>query len=133
VAQRRQVFETYREALRGQPHLSWMPEPPGYHSTRWLTCFTLTGKDAATRRELVLRALERHSIEARPVWKPMHLQPLFQGAPYFPHDTGDVAKALFDTGICLPSGSNLTDDQQAKVIEQLQRVLAWSEDRRAAA
>ncbi|HEY0885358.1 MAG TPA: aminotransferase class I/II-fold pyridoxal phosphate-dependent enzyme [Ramlibacter sp.] len=125
VDQRRHVFETYRAALvdaAGQ--MEWMPEPEGSRSTRWLTCFVLRGVDAARRRDLVLRALERHAIEARPVWKPMHLQPLFAGAPYFAHDTGDVSAALFEAGVCLPSGSNLTTAQQDRVIEQLRRALA---------
>ncbi|MEZ0308003.1 MAG: aminotransferase class I/II-fold pyridoxal phosphate-dependent enzyme [Ramlibacter sp.] len=133
VAQRRQVFDTYRTELADQAQVQWMPEPEGYRSTRWLTCFTLPGRDAALRRDLVLRALERHSIEARPVWKPMHLQPLFRGAPYFAHASGDVSGGLFEAGICLPSGSNLTPEQQARVIEQLRRALVLSEDRRAAA
>ncbi|MDP3760315.1 MAG: aminotransferase class I/II-fold pyridoxal phosphate-dependent enzyme [Ramlibacter sp.] len=131
VAQRRQVFDNYRKELADQSLVAWMPEPEGFRSTRWLTCFTLQGKDAGARRDLVLRSLERHSIEARPVWKPMHQQPLFRGAPYFPHSTGDVSASLFEAGICLPSGSNLTPEQQARVIEQLRRALA--EDRRAAA
>jgi len=133
VSQRRQVFEIYREALSDQPQVSWMPEPPGYRSTRWLTCFTLLGSDAGQRRDLVLRSLERHSIEARPVWKPMHQQPLFHGAPYFAHDSGDVSAGLFEAGICLPSGSNLTAAQQGRVIEQLRRALALAEDARASA
>jgi len=131
VAQRRQVFDTYLAELADQTQLSWMPEPEGYRSTRWLTCFTLRGRDAGARRDLVLRSLERHSIEARPVWKPMHQQPLFHGAPYFPHSADDVSASLFEAGICLPSGSNLTTQQQGRVIEQLRRALA--EDRRAAA
>jgi dTDP-4-amino-4,6-dideoxygalactose transaminase len=73
-----------------------------------------------------LRSLERHAIEGRPVWKPMHLQPLFAGAPYFAHDGGDVSAALFEHGVCLPSGSNLTDAQQERVIDQLRRALATS-------
>jgi len=133
VAQRRQVFETYRQALADQAQLNWMPQPEGYRSTRWLTCFTLRGRDAGVRRDLVLRSLERHSIEARPVWKPMHQQPLFDGAPYFAHDGGDVSAGLFEAGICLPSGSNLTEQQQARVIEQLRRALTLAEERRAAA
>ncbi len=130
VAQRRQVFGNYRDALAGQP-LDWMPEPAGYRSTRWLTCFTLRGPDAGRRRDLVLRALERHSIEARPVWKPMHQQPLFRGAPFFAHGDEDVSTGLFEAGICLPSGSNLTGEQQERVIEQLRRALALAEGRRA--
>jgi dTDP-4-amino-4,6-dideoxygalactose transaminase len=133
VAQRRKVYELYREALADQAQLNWMPEPEGFHSTRWLTCFTLSGSDAAARRDRVLRYLERHSIEARPVWKPMHQQPLFRGAPYFAHPAGDVSAGLFEAGICLPSGSNLTADQQARVIEELRRALALAEETRAAA
>jgi dTDP-4-amino-4,6-dideoxygalactose transaminase len=133
VEQRRQVFDTYRSALADVPGLAWMPEPEGYRSTRWLTCFTLAGKDAPRRRDQVLRALERHSIEARPVWKPMHQQPLFAGAPYFSHGGDDVSARLFEAGVCLPSGSNLTQEQQARVIEQLRRALALAEEGRAAA
>lgn len=145
VAQRRQVFDNYRIALAGQSQISWMPEPAGYRSTRWLTCFTLLGVDAGVRRDRVLRSLERHSIEARPVWKPMHQQPLFRGAPYFAHGggvasgmtsgdlSGDVSAHLFEAGICLPSGSNLTQDQQGRVIDELRRALALAEDRRALA
>jgi dTDP-4-amino-4,6-dideoxygalactose transaminase len=108
-----------------------MPEPEGYRSTRWLTCFTLDGPDAPRRRDLVLRALERHSIEARPVWKPMHQQPLFKSAPYFQDDVEDVSARLFESGICLPSGSNLTAEQQSRVIEQLRRALTQVESGRA--
>jgi dTDP-4-amino-4,6-dideoxygalactose transaminase len=133
VQQRRKVFERYREALAGGDDLQWMPEPSGYRSTRWLSCFTLSGPDAASRRDLVLRALERHSIEARPVWKPMHQQSLFRGTPYFTNGAVDVSGNLFDAGICLPSGSNLTEPQQDRVIEQLQRALARAKGRRAAA
>ncbi len=134
VAQRRQVFERYRAALADQMQLQWMPEPPGYHSTRWLTCFTLVGPDAFLKRDLIMKYLERHAIEARPVWKPMHLQPLFDGAPYFEHQAAvDVSARLFDSGICLPSGSNLTPEQQDRVIQLLRRALAMAEDRHALA
>jgi dTDP-4-amino-4,6-dideoxygalactose transaminase len=134
VAQRRRVFETYRAALADLPQVRWMPEPDGMHSTRWLTCFTLDGADAAEHCRRVMRSLERHSIEARPVWKPMHLQPLFKGAPYFPHVPGeDVSASLFLSGICLPSGSNLTDAQLGSVIDNLRRALHLAQEHRAAA
>ncbi len=132
VEQRRQVFERYRAALTGlEGLLQWMPEPPGYRSTRWLTCLSLKGPAVRQRRDLVLRTLERHSIEARPVWKPMHRQPLFHGAPFFAHDSGDFSSELFEAGICLPSGSNLTQEQQSRVIDQLRRALALAEVGRA--
>lgn len=128
VERRREVFETYRAALADLEGIAWMPEPAGMRSTRWLTCLTLAGEDAGARRDQVLRSLERHSIEARPVWKPMHLQPLYRGAPYFAHAEGDdVAARLFRTGICLPSGSNLEPAQIARVIDHLRRALARAE------
>lgn len=132
VSQRRRVFERYVEALVDLPQIRWMPEPEGYHSTRWLTCFTLGGPDANRHGQQVMKALERHLIEARPVWKPMHLQPLFRGAPYFSHATQtDVAAGLFQSGICLPSGSNLSQEQQDRVTDHLRHALMMIEDRRA--
>lgn len=134
VEQRRRVHQIYRAALADLPQVQWMPEPDGYHSTRWLSCFTLAGPNAALKCELVMRSLERHSIEARPVWKPMHLQPLYKDAAYFPHEMGsDVAAGLFHAGICLPSGSNLTDAQLQRVVDYLRRALALAEDERALA
>ena len=127
VAQRRQVFARYRAALADLPQLQWMPEPEGFFSTRWLTCFTLDVPDdalAAAQCERIMKSLERHAIEARPVWKPMHLQPLFAGAPYFSHaPQQDVAARLFRAGVCLPSGSNMSEAQQDFVIDHLRRAI----------
>lgn len=123
VAQRRQVFERYRAALSDLSFVHWMPEPEGWCSTRWLSCFTIDAYEP-TIGEAIMRTLERHSIEARPVWKPMHLQPLFAGAPFFAHaPSEDVAQRLFRTGVCLPSGSNMSAEQQDRVIEHLRRAL----------
>jgi dTDP-4-amino-4,6-dideoxygalactose transaminase len=123
--QRRAIFFRYREALRDVESVQWMPEPQGYYSTRWLTCLSLLGDDAPQRRDALLRNLERHSIEARSVWKPMHLQPLFASAPYFEHDVGqDVSRHLFDSGVCLPSGSNMAPEQIERVIDHLRHALA---------
>lgn len=124
VEQRRAVFERYRSELADLTQLNWMPEPPGFCSTRWLSCFTLDLPEAAVQCERIMKSLERHLIEARPVWKPMHLQPLFAGAPYFSHAPGiDVSAKLFATGICLPSGSNLTEEQQTRVVVHLRRAI----------
>ena len=132
VAQRRRVFERYTEAFADLQQIQWMPEPDGYHSTRWLTCFTLAGANAPDRCKQVMKSLERHLIEARPVWKPMHLQPLFSGAPYFSHAQGaDVSAHLFQAGICLPSGSNLSEAEQDRVINHLRHALTMGEERHA--
>ena len=134
VERRRQVYEIYRQALSEVGEVQWMPEPVGMRSTRWLTCMLMQGADAAGCRDHVLRSLERHSIEARPVWKPMHLQPLFRGAEYFPHAEGDdVSARLFEAGLCLPSGSNMADEQLDRVIDHLRRALLRAEALGAAA
>jgi dTDP-4-amino-4,6-dideoxygalactose transaminase len=120
VQRRREVFEAYVVALAGLAGVEWMPEPAHCRSTRWLSCLTLDAGD----RDAVLRALERHSIEARPVWKPMHLQPLYAGSPYFQHaDGNDVSARLFERGICLPSGSSLTEAQHARIADHLRRAI----------
>jgi dTDP-4-amino-4,6-dideoxygalactose transaminase len=132
VAQRRAVFERYRDALVDLPTVRWMPEPEGHHATRWLTCFTLAGARASERCDALMRSMERHQIEARPVWKPMHLQPLFRTVPYFEHAPAhDVSRQLFETGLCLPSGSNLSTEQQDRVIAHLRLVLEKDEVNRA--
>jgi len=134
VHQRRAVFERYQQAFADFPQLQWMPEPAGMRSTRWLSCFTLSGPDAGRQCEFIMTFLERHSVEARPVWKPMHLQPLFSGAPYFSHQAGDdVSARLFAAGICLPSGSNLSQEQQERVMALLRRALTLSETPHATA
>ncbi len=122
VDARRAVFEHYRATLAGRGGLRWMAEPPGHRATRWLSAFVLEHPRPQRARDLLLDFLERHNVEARPVWKPMHLQPLYAGCRYFAHDD-DVSAALFAGGVCLPSGSNLDAAQLARVGALLQRGL----------
>jgi dTDP-4-amino-4,6-dideoxygalactose transaminase len=82
-----------------------MPEAPYGRCTRWLTCLTIDAEDFGATREEVRLALENEDIEARPVWKPMHLQPLYRDCRV---RGGAVAESLFANGLCLPSGSSLT-------------------------
>ncbi len=132
VQARRRVFDRYRAAFADQPLLQWMPEPSGHYATRWLSCCTLGGDSLEARRarrDRLLLALDRHAVEARPVWKPMHLQPLFAGAPYFEHAPGeDCSRALFEAGVCLPSGSNLSDADHDRVLDLLRGFLAREGD-----
>lgn len=124
VERRRQIFDHYRRELHDIGQIHWMPEPAGCVSTRWLTCFTLETDHPRERRDTLLRRLERHCVEARPVWKPMHLQPLYRGSPYFPHAPGsDVSAALFEAGVCLPSGSNMSAAQLDRVIDQMRHAV----------
>lgn len=117
VAARRRIFETYRDGLEATGRIEWMPEAPHGTCTRWLTC-GLVGDEG--ERDRLLGHLDSEGIEARPVWKPMHLQPLFAGRRYEPHAPGrDVSGELFDRGICLPSGSSLSEPDQARVIDSI--------------
>lgn len=116
VAARRAVFDRYRELLADVGEIEWMPEFDGSFSNRWLTTCTLADN---IDPQAVCDDMARLDIEARRVWKPMHRQPVFQGCDYFVSGNSDVAGALFDQGLCLPSGSNMTDDQVERVCEVL--------------
>ncbi len=120
VAARRRVFARYRDALADLPGLSFMPEPSWTVGTRWLTCLQIDDSVSGVSREDVRLALLDKDIEARPVWKPMHMQPVFKGTRAI---GGDVAEQLFERGLCIPSGSNLTDLEQDEVIDTISRVL----------
>jgi pyridoxal phosphate-dependent aminotransferase EpsN len=116
VEQRRRTFAYYSRALADEPGISFMPEAPYGRSSRWLTVIQIDPKEFGATREDVRQYLERANIEARPVWKPMHLQPLFQGVPVV---GGSVSDRLFDRGLCLPSGSALTEKELERVIATL--------------
>lgn len=113
VEARRHNCAYYQTALRDMPGLAFMPEASYGRSNRWLTCITIDPELAGTDREQVRLALKRENIEARPVWKPMHLQPLFADASCY---GGAVSERLFRDGLCLPSGSNLTEADLARVV-----------------
>lgn len=122
VAARRAIFETYRQALSDIDALEWMPEPEWSFSSRWLTAATVR-EDAPMSADDLIRQLASEMIEARPVWKPMHLQPVFAGCEFISGSDEPVSDRLFRTGICLPSGSNMTAKQIDWVITTLRRTL----------
>lgn len=127
VVARRKVFETYRRELADVEVLEWMPEPEWSFSNRWLTAATLRSDSPLTAPELI-RRLADEMIEARPVWKPMHLQPVFAACDYFTVGDPPVADMLFNNGICFPSGSNMTDKQLDRVISTLRRLFGKGGD-----
>jgi dTDP-4-amino-4,6-dideoxygalactose transaminase len=116
VAARRHNFEYYRQAFQGEPGISFMPEAPWGRSTRWLTVMLVDGEAFGADREDVRLALESRDIEARPVWKPMHLQPLFRSARRV---GGKTAERFFQQGICLPSGSQMTEADLQRVVDAI--------------
>jgi dTDP-4-amino-4,6-dideoxygalactose transaminase len=125
VAQRRANHERYRQFFLNIPGVSMLSEPDGFFSNRWLSCILVNpAQTGGITREDVRLVLERENIESRPLWKPLHLQPVFEQFPYY---GGSVAESLFERGLCLPSGSNLSDQEFERVLEVLQHALVPSE------
>ncbi|MCD4728427.1 MAG: aminotransferase class I/II-fold pyridoxal phosphate-dependent enzyme [Pirellulales bacterium] len=112
VAARRANFQLYHDSLADLPGIAFMPEHPHGRSTRWLTCVTIDPQRFGATREDVRLALEAANIESRPTWKPMHLQPAFSACRV---RGGAVAEHIFQHGLCLPSGSNLTGEDLSRV------------------
>lgn len=124
VSARRAIFKRYYQELAHVPGIKFMPELPGTRSNRWLTVLTLDENEASVSIEVLLRALAEQNIEARPVWKPLHMQPLFEGVKFYPHsDNENISEQLFKMGLCLPSGSSLSEDEQMRVIECIKESL----------
>ncbi len=115
VAARRRHFNFYRDQLAVYPEISFLEEPTGSFSNRWLTCITT---DSYRKREAIRLTLLEDDIESRPLWKPMHMQPLFKDCLHF---TDGTSEALFEKGLCLPSGSNLSQDDLDRIIYQLSK------------
>jgi len=113
VEARRRIFAHYVAALQDLPGVAFMPEAAFGRCNRWLTCLAIDPTKAGADREQVRQALEAENIEARPVWKPLHLQPVFAG---YEAVGGAVSARLFDQGLCLPSGSAMTEDDLQRVI-----------------
>jgi dTDP-4-amino-4,6-dideoxygalactose transaminase len=121
VAARRRNFEAYRATLSDLPGLTLQPEAEWGRHTRWLTCILIDPEEFGSDREALRVALEAENIESRPLWKPMHLQPVFEG-----YETigGGVCAGLFERGLCLPSGSSLTAADRQRVIDVVRSVHA---------
>ena len=116
VNARRANFDYYVEHLSDLPGIDFAPEASWGRHTRWLTCVTIDPEAFGTDRETLRKQLETRNIECRPVWKPMHMQPLFAECEMY---GGEVAEELFTDGLCLPSGSNMDDAQRVRVVEAI--------------
>jgi dTDP-4-amino-4,6-dideoxygalactose transaminase len=136
VEKKRWIFDYYRKTLKGVPGIEFMPAPEWSRSSRWLTVVLITPEEFGTDRETVRLALESENIESRPVWKPMHLQPVFRikdqslklkaqiksKATYKAKVMGgDVAEDLFNRGLCLPSGTQLTEEDLDRIIRIIRK------------
>jgi dTDP-4-amino-4,6-dideoxygalactose transaminase len=122
VAARRANHDFYQELLSGIEGIRFLAEPDGFYSNRWLSCILIDPeKTSGISCEQVRLALEKENIESRPLWKPMHMQPLFKNHKFY--GTG-LSEKLFEQGICLPSGSNLTPQQKERISSQLKVVFS---------
>jgi dTDP-4-amino-4,6-dideoxygalactose transaminase len=118
VQKRRKVFEQYKNLLGNIPGISFQTEPEEFFSNRWLTAIlTDTEKTPGNiSNEDIRIALEKDNVESRPLWKPMHIQPVFKNAPFYGDKTSDK---FFRQGLCLPSGSNLTEEEFERISTKL--------------
>jgi dTDP-4-amino-4,6-dideoxygalactose transaminase len=121
IEQRRANFSFYKKKLTNIPGISFVNEPEGFFSNRWLTTVLIDPEktDGITREDIRI-ALEKENIESRPLWKPMHLQPVFKDFPYYGNG---IAEKLFEEGLCLPSGSNLSDEDLERVVERIRGLI----------
>lgn len=128
VEMKRYIFRRYFHALADIPGLYFMPELENTRSNRWLTTLTIDENKTGLSAEQLFQTLHSKGIEARRVWKPLHLQPIFKGTRYYPHEESNhIAEKLFDTGICLPSGTNLSLTEQQKVIDTVKDKLNYQQ------
>ncbi len=124
VNRRREIFDTYKSELGSIPGVGFMPEAGFGKSNRWLTVMTLDPEIIKRNPFELVDYLEEQNIESRPVWKPMHLQPLFQGKTYYTHEENrSISDILFETGICLPSGTAMTERHLKRVIDAIREFL----------
>lgn len=120
IQQRRNNYEFYKKELGEIKGIEFVTEPEGFYSNRWLSTILVHSEIASFSREDIRLALAGENIEARPLWKPMHLQPIFQKYDYY---GSTIAEDLFTKGLCLPSGSNLTPKQLNRVVDTIKKSL----------
>lgn len=124
VKMRREIFKHYTEALKHLDGITFMPELEGTRSNRWLTALLIDERKLNINPVNIVQELEKENIEARPLWKPLHIQPVFKGTKYYSHGKKEsISEFLYHSGICLPSGSNMTMEEQNEVIKYLKENL----------
>ena len=121
VAARRANHDFYQALLANVEGVQFLKEPEGYFSNRWLSSIIIDPLVTGVSREDLRLALEKENIESRPLWKPMHMQPLFENCDYY---GTDFSEKLFQDGLCLPSGSNLTPQEKERILNQLKVVFS---------
>jgi pyridoxal phosphate-dependent aminotransferase EpsN len=117
ISKRKSIFERYKNSLSHLDCLKFPNEVSSGKSNHWLTTLYINDKKTKINRDKIISTLEKENIESRPIWKPMHIQPLYSRAEYIMNGTKDISAKLFKNGLCLPSGSNLLEKDQNKIID----------------
>jgi len=120
VNARREIFNFYFKHLNSIPQINFLSENKNVFSNRWLTTLLLENNKQVLN---IINKLEKNNIESRPLWKPMHMQPLYKECEYIMSDDNDVSRKLFENGICLPSGSSLSESDQNRIIDIIKNCL----------
>lgn len=123
VGTRRSIFNRYQEELSDIDCLEWMPQPKADFSNRWLSVVSINPDKTKIKPEGFIDAMTEVNVEARYLWKPMHQQPLFHGRKYYTHNEHSFCDYLFRTGVCLPSASNMSVEQQQYVIDKIRDIV----------
>lgn len=121
VEKKRYIYDFYKKAFSDISCIQMMPMLENTYSNCWLSCFQLDNKKTNVTPEQIMDALEKDNIESRPIWKPMHLQPVFMQYDYIDHN--NCAERLFDNGICLPSDTKMTDEDLNRVTSIIKNIL----------
>jgi dTDP-4-amino-4,6-dideoxygalactose transaminase len=120
IEERRNIYAQYRNKLGGIKGIYFLDEPNGYFCNRWLTTILVNPDEAGFTREDLRLSFEKENIESRPLWKPMHMQPVFAGCAFYGDGT---AERLFQNGLCLPSSSNLDQNDMNRIFEVFDRII----------
>ncbi len=123
VSSCRSIFQRYKKGLSSVVNIQFMPEADYGRSTRWLSACILDSKEGGIHKEDIIHALEEENIEARPVWKPMHMQPLYKDSLFYTVEDPSISETVFNNGICLPSGVGLSIKDQRKIISIIHKTL----------
>ena len=125
VSQKKAVFRRYHDQLDGMKGITFMPEKEGTLHNRWLSTLTIDPAEYESSPEEIVMEMEKENIEARPLWKPLHLQPLFKDYRFYQHsEEKSICEELYKSGICLPSGTGMSETDQQRVIRAFQSAIA---------
>ncbi|MBC2180364.1 pyridoxal phosphate-dependent aminotransferase [Listeria booriae] len=123
IARKQEIFENYQQGFADVANVTMMPELEEARGNRWLSTFTFDVNKSGKTPEEVLELLKSLGIDSRLLWKPMHQQPLFQDAPFYEDVAGDVATKLYNSGLCLPSSTQMTQQEQEYVMDSVKMAL----------